>query len=92
MARVNVTEGLSKKLTSSLCSPSSFTGVSYKAIAMRLRRAVEKAEKNGELKYIDRYIPGACYDYDYGYNVKELITLIYYHLSDNDLIIVKKEY
>ena len=85
-----MTEGLSKKLTSSLCSPSSFTGVSYKAIAMRLRRAVEKAEKNGELKYIDRYIPGACYDY--GYTVKELIALIYYRLSDNDLIIVKKEY
>ena len=71
-----MTEGLSKKLTSSLCSPSSFTGVSYKAIAMRLRRAVEKAEKNGELKYIDRYIPGACYDYDYGCTVKELIALI----------------
>ena len=68
------------------------TGVSYKAVAMRLRRAIEKAEKNGELKYIDRYIPGACYDYDYGCTVKELISLIYYHLSDNDLIIVKKEY
>ena len=26
------------------------TGVSYKAVAMRLRRAIEKAEKNGELK------------------------------------------
>ena len=57
---------------------------------MRLRRAIEKAEENGELKYIDRYIPGACYDYDYGCTVKELISLIYYHLSDNDLIIVKK--
>ena len=67
------------------------TGVSYKAVAMRLRRAIEKAEKNGELKYIDRYIPGACYDYDYGYTVKELVALIYYHLSDNDLIIVRKE-
>ena len=59
---------------------------------MRLRRAVEKAEKNGGLKYIDRYIPGAYYDYDYGCTVKELIALICYRLSDNDLIIVKKEY
>ena len=59
---------------------------------MRLRRAIEKAEENGGLKYIDRYIPGACYDYDYGYTAKELIALIYYRLSDNDLIIVKKEY
>ena len=58
---------------------------------MRLRRAIEKAEKNGELKYIDRYIPGAYYNYDCGCTVKELIALIYYHLSDNDLIIVKKE-
>ena len=59
---------------------------------MRLRRAIEKAEKNGGLKYIDRYISGACYDYDYGCTVKELIALIYYRLSDNNLIIVKKEY
>ena len=65
-------------------------GIEKFAVSMRIKRAIDAAEQNGQLKFIDCYIPGTYYDYDYGYTNKELITIVKDYLVDTGRIRVKK--
>ena len=65
-------------------------GIAKFAVSMRIKRAIDAAEQNGQLKFIDCYIPGTYYDYDYGYTNKELITIVKNYLVDTGRIRVKK--
>lgn len=65
-------------------------GIAKFAVGMRIKRAIDTAEQNGQLKFIDCYIPGTYYDYDYGYTNKELITIVKDYLVDTGRVRVKK--
>lgn len=65
-------------------------GIAKFAVGMRIKRAIDIAEQNGQLKFIDCYIPGTYYDYDYGYTNKELITIVKDYLVDTGRVRVKK--
>lgn len=65
-------------------------GIKKYAVSMRIKRAIDAAEQNGQLKFIDCYIPGTYYDYDYGYTNKELIAIVKDYLVDTGRIRVTK--
>ena len=66
-------------------------GVCTNAVAMRLKRGLDRAENNGGLKFIDGIVSGVVYDYDYGYTAKEFIALLGSHMCDLDKVKIVKE-